>query len=178
MFRCLSGGSSGAPVDHVSTSFRSGQRCSDGYTGAFSLNHRTFRCLGLAGPLVLFSLNSFAGPTRQSHHCFSSSSRNRRPTPAPVSRSAAATPAPPLRYSKRAAPALLRRRATRLHLRTRRACARATLRRPALPCAARTARRRLPRAAPPLRSTSSRAFLCSFALLEPQQGLCPTPYTP
>ena len=112
MFRCLSGGSSGAPVDHVSISFRSGQRCSDGYTGAFSLNHRTFRCLGLAGPLVLFSLNSSAGPTRQSHHCFSSSSRNRRPTPAPVSRSAAATPAPPLRCRTRAAPAPLRRART------------------------------------------------------------------
>ena len=70
MFRCPSGGSSGTPVDHVSTLFRSGQRCSDGYTGAFSLNHRTFRCLGLAGPLVLFSLNSSADPTRQSHSLF------------------------------------------------------------------------------------------------------------
>ena len=66
----------------------------------------------MAGPHVLFSLNPSAGPTRQSH-CFSSSSRNRRPTPAPVRRSAAATPAPPLRHSKRAAPALLQRRATR-----------------------------------------------------------------
>ena len=28
----------------------------------FSLNHRTFRCLGLAGPPVLFSLNPSAGP--------------------------------------------------------------------------------------------------------------------
>ena len=44
-----------------------------------SPNHRIFRCLGLAGPLVLFSLNSSAGPTRQSHTFVSSSSRNRRP---------------------------------------------------------------------------------------------------
>ena len=43
------------------------------------LHHRIFRCLGLAGPFVLFSLNSSAGPTRQSHRFVSSSSRNRRP---------------------------------------------------------------------------------------------------
>ena len=36
----------------------------------FSLHHRTFRCLGLAGPLVLFSLNLSAGPTRQLHTLF------------------------------------------------------------------------------------------------------------
>ena len=52
----------------------------------------------MAGPHVLFSLNPSAGPTRQSH-CFSSSSRNRRPAPTPVRRSAAAR-APPARHSK------------------------------------------------------------------------------
>ena len=36
----------------------------------FSPNHRIFRCLGLAGPRVLFSLNSYAGPTRQLHTFF------------------------------------------------------------------------------------------------------------
>ena len=46
----------------------------------FSQHHRIFRCLGLAGPPVLFSLNPSAGPTRQSP-CFSSFSRTRRPAP-------------------------------------------------------------------------------------------------
>ena len=64
----------------------------------FSQHHRIFRCLGLAGPPVLFSLNPSAGPTRQSH-CCSSLSRNRRPAPVPVRRSAAAR-APPARHSK------------------------------------------------------------------------------
>ena len=64
----------------------------------FSQHHRIFRCLGLAGPPVLFSLNPSAGPTRQSH-CCSSLSRNCRPAPVPVRRSAAAR-APPARHSK------------------------------------------------------------------------------
>ena len=63
-----------------------------------SQHHRNFRCLGLAGPPVLFSLNPSAGPTRQSH-CCSSLSRNCRPAPVPVRRSAAAR-APPARHSK------------------------------------------------------------------------------
>ena len=36
----------------------------------FSPNHWIFRCLGLAGPRVLFSLNSSAGPTHQLHTFF------------------------------------------------------------------------------------------------------------
>ena len=54
----------------------------------FSPNHRTFRCLGLAGPPVMFSLDLSAGPRVSLTHCISSSSRNRRPAPAPVRRSA------------------------------------------------------------------------------------------
>ena len=177
MFRCLSCGSSGALL----TTFQSRSnlvKLTPVITPTFfSPYHRTFRCLGLAGPLVLFSLNPSAGPRVSLTHCFSSSRETVALHPAPVRRSAAATPATPLHCRTRAAPAQLRRRATRQRSRTRRACARATQRRPALPCAARTARRRLPRAAPPLRSTSARAFLCSSALLEPQQGLCLTPYT-
>ena len=67
----------------------------------FSLNHRIFRCLGLAGPRVLFSLNSSAGPTRQLHTCFL---LPREP--------------PPLTHQTTAARAQLRRRA---HSRRRRA---------------------------------------------------------
>ena len=82
----------------VFLSFRSGQHYTGVYTDAFSQYHRIFRCLGLAGPPVLFSLNLSAGPTRQSH-CCSSLSRNCRPAPVPVRRSAAAR-APPARHSK------------------------------------------------------------------------------
>ena len=83
----------------------------------FSLNHRTFRCLGLAGPLVLFSLNSSAGPTRQSHTFVSSSSRNRRPctrarTPL-RRRHSCVVPPPPLTRRLLATPS--RRRARALH---------------------------------------------------------------
>jgi len=42
MFRCLSGGSSGAPLLTRSISFRFGQCCSDGYTDAISLHHRNY----------------------------------------------------------------------------------------------------------------------------------------
>ena len=62
MFRCLSGGSSGALL----TTFQSRSdlvKLTPVITPTvFSLHHRTFRCLGLAGPLVMFSLNLSAGP--------------------------------------------------------------------------------------------------------------------
>ena len=77
----------------------------------FPLNHRTFRCLGLAGPPVLFSLNPSAGP-RVSFTVFLPPRETVALHPAPVRRSAAATPTPPLRCRTRAAPAPLRRRAT------------------------------------------------------------------
>jgi len=67
----------------------------------FSPNHRIFRCLGLAGPLVLFPLNSSAGPTRQLHTFFLLS---REP--------------PPLTHQTAAARAQLRRR---MHSHRRRA---------------------------------------------------------
>ena len=102
MFRCLSGGSSGAPVDHVFISIRSGQSYTGDYTDAFSLNHRISRRLGLAGPPVLFSLNPSAGPTRQLHTVFLPPRETAALVPAPVRRAAAATPAPPLRLSARA----------------------------------------------------------------------------
>jgi len=70
MFRCLSCGSSGALL----TTFQSRSnlvKLTPVITPTFfSPYHRTFRCLGLAGPLVLFSLNSFRGPTRQSQSLF------------------------------------------------------------------------------------------------------------
>ena len=77
----------------------------------FSPNHRTFRCLGLAGPPVLFSLNPSACP-RVSFTVFLPPGETVALHPVPVRRSAAATPAPPLRCRTRAAPAPLRRRAT------------------------------------------------------------------
>ena len=80
----------------------------------FSPNHRTFRCLGLAGPPVMFSLNPSTGPRVSLTHCVSSSCETVALHPAPVRRSAAATPAPPLRCRTRAAPAPLSRRATDL----------------------------------------------------------------
>ena len=177
MFRCLSGGSSGAPFDHVLISFRSGQHCSDGYSDAFSLNHRTFRCLGLAGPLVLFSLNPSAGPRVSLSHCLSSFSRNRRPLtrphaapPPPLQRRPSATASAPLLLCFAAAP----RACTRARAAPAPAPRCAALRCPAPPAPRAAAFH----AAPPLRSSSARAFPCSFALLEPQQGLCPTLYTP
>ena len=69
----------------------------------FSQHHRIFRCLGLAGPPVLFSLNPSAGPTRQLHTVFLPPHETTALVPAPVRRAAAAaTPAPPLRLSARA----------------------------------------------------------------------------
>ena len=96
-----------------SISFRSGQRCSNGYTDAISLHHRTFRCLGLAGPPVMFSLDLSAGP-RVSLTQYLFLLAKPPPSHTPVRRSAAATPAPPLCCRTRAAPAPLRRRATNL----------------------------------------------------------------
>ena len=162
--------------DHVSISFRSGQHCSDGYSVAFSLNRRTFRCLGLAGPPDMFSLNLSAGPRVSLTHCSSSFSRNRRPHTRPY-----AAPPPPLprRPTTAAhAPLLLHfAAAPRASARARAAPAPAP-RCAALRCPAPPAPRAAAfHAAPPLRSSSARAFPCSFALLEPQQGLCLTPYT-
>ena len=50
------------------------------------LHHRIFRCLGLAGPLVLFSLNPSAGPTRQLHSVFLPPRETAAPAPPPVRR--------------------------------------------------------------------------------------------
>jgi len=81
MFRCLSGGSSGALL----TTFQSRSnlvKLTPVITPTFfSPYHRTFRCLGLAGPPVMFSLNPSAGPRVSLSLCFSSSSRNCRPAP-------------------------------------------------------------------------------------------------
>jgi hypothetical protein len=114
VFRCLSGGSS----DALLTTFQSRSnlvKLTPVITPTFfSPYHRTFRCLGLAGPLVLFPLNSFRGPTRQSHSLFFFLHAKPPPSHTPVRLSAAATPAPPLCCRTRAAPAPLRRRATNL----------------------------------------------------------------
>ena len=93
----------------------------------FSPNHRIFRCLGLAGPLVLFSLNSSAGPTRQLHTFFllprelpplthqtaAARAHSRRRRASPVStlrlRRARTTPEPPARLLLRACTARSRR---------------------------------------------------------------------
>ena len=128
MFRCLSGGSSGAPFDHVSISSRSGQLCSDGYSDAFSLNRRTFRCFRVGGPARPVSLNSSAGPACQSHALSFVFLANRRSTArmplslrpcSPLQAAAAATPlrrrprAPP--HCSCATPALLLRSRSRTH---------------------------------------------------------------
>ena len=76
-----------------------------------SQHHRIFRCLGLEGPPVLFSLNPSVGP-RVSITVSLPPRETVAPITAPVRRSAAATPASPLRCRTRAAPAPLRRRAT------------------------------------------------------------------
>ena len=100
-----------------SSQIRSGQSYTGVYTDAFSQHHRIFRCLGLAGPLVLFSLNSSTGPTRQSHTFVSSSSRNRRPSTrarTPLRRRhSCAVPPPPLTRRLLATPS--RRGARALH---------------------------------------------------------------
>ena len=122
----------------------------------------------MAGPLVLFSLNSSAGPTRQSHTFVSSSSRNRRPCttartppPRPCSPLQAAAAATPLRRLPRtltqpraAAPApLLRSRSRRPVPRLRRLQA----------AAAATPLRRLPRTLTPLRAAAPAPLLRSNA---------------
>ena len=64
MFRCPSNGSSGALLTTFS-SLSDLVNITPMFTPTqFSQHHRIFRCLGLAGPPVLFSLNPSAGPTR------------------------------------------------------------------------------------------------------------------
>ena len=68
------------------------------------LNHRIFRCLGLAGPHVLFSLNPSAGPTRQLHTLFR---LPREPSPrATAAPRPYAAAQPPLAHNSSAPPPL------------------------------------------------------------------------
>ena len=131
----------------------------------FSLNHRNFRCLeGWRARSSCFT-NLSAGPAHQSQRFLFFLLA--KPPPCLRCRTRAAPPPPLLRRPSAAAraPLLLHyaaaSRATPAP-RTRRACARATT---ASPCAARTARRRLPRPAPPLRSTFPPSHAHSSALL-------------
>ena len=80
----------------------------------FSPNHRTFRCLGLAGPPDMFSLNPSAGPRVSLTHCFSSFSRNCRPHTRPF-----AAPPPPLTRRLLATPRRRRARSSPLRRRPR-----------------------------------------------------------
>ena len=73
MFRCLSGGSSGAPVDHVSTSFRSGQHCSDGYSDAFSFEPSDLPVLRVGRPARSVFLLILPRAHASVSHCSSSS---------------------------------------------------------------------------------------------------------
>ena len=70
----------------------------------FSPNHRTFRCLGLAGLPDMFSLNPSAGPHVSLSHRFSSSRETVALHPAPVRHSCAASPLPHARRSCTASP--------------------------------------------------------------------------
>src|SRR6185436_11264933 len=80
MLRCLSSGSSGAPVDHVFISTRSGQSYTGGYTDALIFSTiGPSGALGLAGLLVLFHLTLPRAP--HVSHSLSSSSRTANPTP-------------------------------------------------------------------------------------------------
>ena len=148
MFRCLSGGSSGALL----TTFQSRSdlvKLTPVITPTFfSPYHRTFRCLGLAGPLVLFSLNSSAGPTRHCHTTVFIFLANRRPRAAAAPRPYAAAQ-PPLAHNSTVPPpspcsatarALQRRARAAPAPRPCRACA---------TCAPLTTRRRHPSLAPP-----------------------------
>jgi len=62
MFRCPSNGSSGALLTTFSSQIRSGQSYTGDYTDGLFSKPSDFRCLGLAGPPVMFSLNPSAGP--------------------------------------------------------------------------------------------------------------------
>ena len=89
----------------------------------FSLHHRTFRCLGLAGHHVLFSLNASAGPTCQLHMLFllpRELSPPRRRCSSPVRRRSAAARA---QLHRASAVALLCHRPRAATPRLRRACA-------------------------------------------------------
>ena len=97
MFRCPSNGPSGALLTTFSSQIRSGQSYTGDYTDGLFSKPSDFRCLGLAGPPVMFSLNPSAGPRVSLTHCFSSSRETVALHPALVRRSAAATPALSLR---------------------------------------------------------------------------------
>ena len=73
MFRCLSGGSSGAPFDHVSISFRSGQHCSDGYSDAFSFEPSDLPVLRVGRPARSVFLLILPRAHASVSHCSSSS---------------------------------------------------------------------------------------------------------
>ena len=145
MFRCLSGGSSGALLTKFQSRLDLVKLTPVTTPTVFSLHHRTFRCLGLAGPPVMFSLNPFAGPRVS----LTPVSLPPRETAALHPRPYAAPPPPLLRRLSAAARAPLLHRFAAAPQTARPSHARAALLRACAACAPLTTRRRHPSPAPP-----------------------------